>query len=146
MLAIAMLVLALAGCAPAGGQDATAGTAIAQPAPQAIPVGALEEQYGVRVNLIAVTAAGGLVDLRLKVVDAGKARQLVKDAASYPALVVLGSDAVLTAPEESRSQVLKLGNGEMIMSLFPNTRSAVKPGAKVAIQFGAMRLEPMVVK
>jgi len=135
---MAMLVLALAGCVPAGGRAATALTVI--------PAGELEEQYGVRVNLVAVTAAGGLVDVRLKVVDAEKARQLLKDAASYPALVVSGSDAVLTAPEESRTQELKLENGGLIMLLFPNTGNAVKPGANVAVLFGDIRLEPVVAK
>ena len=106
----------------------------------------LEAQYGLRVNLVAVTAAGGLVDVRLKVVDGEKAKQLLKDATSYPALMVSGSDAILAVPEESKAQELKLENGGMIMLLFPNTGNAVKPGAKVAIQFGAMRLEPMVVK
>jgi hypothetical protein len=106
----------------------------------------LEEKYGLRVNLVAVTAAGGLVDVRLKVTDAEKAKQLLKDAASYPALMVSGSDASLAVPKESRAQELKPENGGMIMLLFPNTRNAVKPGAEVAILFGDIRLEPVVAK
>ena len=106
----------------------------------------LEAQYGVHVNLVAVTAAGGLVDVRLKVVDAEKAKRLLKDATSYPALLVSGSDASLTVPVESRAQEQKLENGGMIMLLFPNTRNAVKPGAQVAVLFGDIRLEPVVVK
>jgi hypothetical protein len=106
----------------------------------------LEAQYGVHVNLVAVTAAGGLVDVRLKVVNAEKAKQLLKDAASYPALMVSGSNASLTVPLESRAQEQKLEDGGMIMLLFPNTRNAVKPGAQVAILFGDIRLEPVVVK
>ena len=31
---------------------------------------ALEQEYGLRVNLLALTAAGGMVDLRLKILDA----------------------------------------------------------------------------
>jgi ABC-type Na+ efflux pump permease subunit len=115
---------------------------------QAAPLSlsALEAQYGLRVSLIAVTAAGGLVDVRLKVVDAEKAKQLLKDAASYPALMVPSSDTVLTAPEESRAQELKLENGGMIMLLFPNTSNAMKPGANVTVLFGDIRLEPVVAK
>ena len=111
-----------------------------------LSLNALEAQYGLRVNQVAVTAAGGLVDVRLKVLDAEKAKQLLKDAASYPALMVAGSDAILTAPEESKAQELKLENGGMIMLLFPNTRNAVKPGANVAVLFGDIRLEPVVTK
>lgn len=111
-----------------------------------LSLSALEAQYGLRVNLIAVTAAGGLVDVRLKVVDAEKAKQLLKDAASYPGLVVSGSDAILTAPEESRAQGLKPASGELITLLFPNARNAVKPGTKVAITFGDIRLEPVVTR
>jgi hypothetical protein len=120
------------------------GRAPQQAAP--LSLSALEAQYGLRVSLVAVTAAGGLVDVRLKVVDAEKAKQLLKDAASYPALMVSGSGAILTAPEESRTQELKPANGEMILLLFPNARNAVKPGTKVAITFGDIRLEPAVAK
>ena len=111
-----------------------------------LSLSALEAQYGLRVNLVAVTAAGGLVDVRLKVVDAEKAKQLLKDAASYPVLTVAGSDIILTAPEESRAQGLKPASGELIMLLFPNARNAVKPGTKVAITFGDIQLEPVAAR
>jgi hypothetical protein len=120
------------------------GQALQEAAP--LSLNALEAQYGLRVNLVAVTAAGGLVDVRLKVVDAEKAKQLLKDAASYPALSVSGSDASLTVPEESRTQELKPENGGMLMLLFPNTGNAVKPGTNVAVLFGDIRLEPVVAK
>ena len=122
------------------------GAAVISPELTTISQSVLEEKYGLRVNLVAVTAAGGLVDVRLKVVDAEKAKQLLKDAASYPALMVSGSDGSLTVPVESRAQEQKLENGGMIMLLFPNTRNAVKPGAQVAVLFGDIRLEPVVVK
>src|SRR5690349_9478437 len=46
----------------------------------------LEAKYGLRVNLLAVTGAGGFVDVRLKMVDAEKARLLLADAKHFPAL------------------------------------------------------------
>ena len=48
---------------------------------------ALEEKYGLRVNLVAVTGAGGFVDLRLKIVDGEKAKLLLTDAKKFPSLM-----------------------------------------------------------
>ena len=39
-----------------------------------ISEGTLETQYGMHVSLVAVTGAGGFVDVRIKVVDGGKGK------------------------------------------------------------------------
>ena len=82
----------------------------------------LEERYGLRVNLIGVTAAGGLVDLRLKVLDAEKAKSLLKDAANFPKLTVTGSDVTLLAAEDSQAQAANLEDGRLLVILYPNRR------------------------
>jgi len=106
----------------------------------------LEEQYGLRVSLIAVTAAGGLVDLRLKILDAEKARHLLRGSTDFPALVVDGIAAVLTASGDSQAQDLKLEDGGNVFVLFPNTQNAVKAGTPVGIVFGRIWLEPIMAK
>jgi len=46
----------------------------------------LEEKYGLHVNLVAVTGAGGFVDLRLKMVDGDKAKLLLGDKKNFPTI------------------------------------------------------------
>jgi hypothetical protein len=107
----------------------------------------LAEQYGVRVNLIAVTAAGGLVDLRLKILDAEKASLLLQDSDDVPTLLVGDGDALLTAPEDSSGQLLNnlMDDGNIFLT-YPNLGNVVKPGMVISIQFGDVSLEPMPVK
>ena len=107
-------------------------------------VKALADQYGIRVNLIAVTAAGGLVDFRLKILDAEKARLLLQESSDVPALLVANGEAVLTAPEDSTGQLLNsLVDDGNIFLMYPNVGSAIKPGMPVTVQFGEIRLEPI---
>jgi hypothetical protein len=121
-------------------------SATAAPAINAIPTSVLEERYGLRVNLIAVTAAGGLVDVRLKVLDAEKAKALLKIPQNFPALKVGSSDVMLTASEDSRAQVDSLKDGGLIMILFPNRGSAVNSGSAVNLTFGDMQLESIAAR
>lgn len=118
-----------------------------KPAGELISAQTLAEQYGVRVNLIAVTAAGGLVDLRLKILDAEKASLLLQDSSDFPSLVVGGGKAMLTAPEDSSGQLLNslMDDGNLFLA-FPNVGGVVKPGMLVTVQFGEINLEPITVK
>ena len=60
----------------------------------------LEEKYGLRINLIAVTAAGGMLDLRLKILDGEKARLLLQDKNKFPSLLVSSGNIQLDASED----------------------------------------------
>jgi hypothetical protein len=111
-----------------------------------ISTSVLEQQYGLHVNLIAVTAAGGLVDVRLKVLDAQKAQALLDDPKNFPALKVADRDALLIASEDSRGQVPNLKDNGLIMILFPNTGSAAQSGSPVNVTFGDVQLEPIAAK
>jgi hypothetical protein len=102
---------------------------------------AFEARYGVRVSLIAVTAAGGMVDLRLKITDAEKAKFLLQDSKNFPALWV--NNITLTASKETRSQEIKLEDDGNLFILIPNAGNVVKSGASVTVLFGDMALEPI---
>ena len=106
----------------------------------------LEQKYGLHVNLIGVTAAGGMVDLRLKILDAEKARQLISDREHLPTLFIPDSNVILTASDDSQAQEIRLENNGNLFLLFPNTRNAVKPGSWITIQFDSLSLEPIIVK
>jgi len=120
--------------------------------PTALPQGAirisqstLEEKYGLRVNLVAVTAAGGFVDLRLKIVDGDKARLLLADEKNFP---VLFSEhgIILNAPEDTKSQKIEFITGGNLFILYPNPNNTIQRDGSVNILFGDIALESMVVK
>ena len=106
----------------------------------------LEEKYGLRVNLLAVTAAGGMVDLRLKFMDGEKAKTLLQDKKNFPALRVAGNPLTLSVDEETKSQEMKFDNNGGLFLLFSNSGNAVKPGSAVKVVFGDIELEPVVVR
>ena len=106
----------------------------------------LEETYGLRMNLIAVTAAGGMVDVRLHIVDAQKAKSLLQDKKNFPSLLVRGSNAVLNVSEEAKSQEIKFEEDGNVFLLFPNAGGAVKRGSSVTLLFGSTALEPIQVR
>ncbi len=112
----------------------------AQPLPT-LSQQALEQRYGLRVNLVAVTAAGGMVDLRLKFVDAQKVRLLLEDKANFPVLRVDGR--TLHPSAEDLARKLLFEDGADLFLLYPNAGGAVKPGMQVTLMFGGLILEPI---
>lgn len=134
---LVLLVLAVIGLASRNTAASPAPTVISQPT--------LETQYGLGVNLIAVTAAGGMVDLRLRIVDADKAKALLEDQANFPALRA-PNGLVLRAGEDIATQPIKFEDGANLFVLYPNTGSAVKAGDAVAIRFGDLQLEAIESK
>ena len=143
-----VLVVVLASVALVGLLACTALSrrAAVPPGTSLISQSTLEQQYGLHVNLLAVTAAGGMVDLRLKVLDAVKAKLLLQDSKANPALFVPGQGVTLTASEGSQAQEIALKNGGIILFLFPNVRNAIKPGDPVTVTFGDLALEPIPAK
>lgn len=112
---------------------------------QTMSASQLEETYGLAVRLVAVTAGGGMVDFRLKVLDAQKARTLLMDPEMAPRLVVEKSGLVLTAPP--LQEELRFEDGGVYFILFPNSGSALQPGDQVSVAFGEnLRLEPVVAQ
>lgn len=109
-----------------------------------ITASALEGQYGLRVNLVAVTGAGGFVDVRIKIVDGEKAKLLLADKNNFPA--ILANDSViLNAPDDTKSQSIIFDNNLDMFILYPNSSNIVKPGSYVRILFGDTILEPVDV-
>jgi hypothetical protein len=106
----------------------------------------LEQQYGIRVTLVAVTAAGGLVDVRYRIVDPVKAAQLVDEehGGIMPMVYVGNGDVMLMPDSHMRDQ--KLIADRMYFNLIPNTQNAVKRGSVVTIVFGDVALEPVLAQ
>lgn len=109
-----------------------------------ISTATLEARYGLKVTRIAVTGGGGLVELRFTVLDAEKAKLLLRDQQSTPRLVAEDSGHTLYAPQQSSWRNVRVQQGAQCFVLFPNVRTAVKSGTRVALAFGALRVEPVV--
>ena len=107
-----------------------------------ISQGTLEEKYGLRVNLVAVTAAGGFVDVRLKIVDGEKLKQLLTDKSNFPALYT-EQGVILNAPEDTKSQKIEFISGGNLFIMYPNSGNAVKLDSPVTILFGNIAVEPI---
>jgi hypothetical protein len=106
---------------------------------------ALETKYGLRVSLLAVTAAGGKVDLRLKIIDGAKARLLLEDSKNYPSLVA-ENGIVISIPADEKTENFDFKDNSYLFLLFPNSGGTIHPGAAVTLRFGDTSLEPIIVK
>jgi hypothetical protein len=153
------LSLTVAGCAtyetPRGtGADVVKPTTAAQPgAATALPVQtervvhtlpeptAMETQHGVQLAQVGLTAGGGLVDVRFKVLDAGKARVLLGNAANMP--VLIAGDSPPLMPPHHALKGARFGAGQVFFILYPNQRNAVRVGVNVTVAVGDVRLGPV---
>jgi hypothetical protein len=104
-----------------------------------------EEQSGLQITLVAVTAAGGMVDIRFKVMDVEKAKKILQDEKKLPVLTTEGSNVSLKPAPETLQDV-KLESGLIYYILYSNTGNLIKPGTPVSIVFGDLLLEPIIAK
>lgn len=100
----------------------------------------LEEEFGIRIRLVGVTAGGGLIDLRYRVVDLDKALPLLGTHETMPSLVDAKSGAELKAPETMMHHEGLKADRTYFMH-YPNSGNRIKPGAQVAVVMGDIRVE-----
>jgi hypothetical protein len=112
----------------------------------AIDAATLESRHGVRITQVAVTGGGGLVDLRFTILDPAKAGPLFLDHARPPRLLPEGTSAELEAPRHGAMRSVRMQKDAACFLLFPNARNAIRPGAKVSVAFGAVKVEPVVAR
>jgi hypothetical protein len=157
LLILAVVLLGaptLAACSTAGPtQPPTAAsamdTAAAIPTPIAtanlypalVSADELEQRFGVRLTLLAVTAANGLIDLRFRIVDAAKAAALF-DPETLPAIIARDGTVAIRPP--TPPDPVDLTDGQVYFFLYPNTAGAVKPGSQVILSFGDVGMEAQV--
>lgn len=157
-----LLLLALSGCASHEGIDARAATPASAPQvaaataqrsaePQGAPPAhvlpapsVLETQTGIQVTQVGLTAQGGLVDVRFRVLDATKVRALLGDPANVPTLIA-GDKPPLMAPHHALKGA-RFAKGQVFYILYPNVRGAVQAGAPVTVAMGPVRLGPVTAQ
>lgn len=102
----------------------------------------LAADYGLEVRLIGVTAAGGMIDLRLKIVDVEKAQQFLEMPAHLPRLIDVDSGQALMVSEGLDDEI-EWTEGGILFNFYPNDNGLIQPGSPVIIQFGDLHLEPI---
>lgn len=101
---------------------------------------AFAEQYGLQVRLIGVTGGGGMVDFRLKMIDAGKARQFLQDPDHLPIMLISENGRQILAAD-SMDEDIQWNNGGILFMMLPNSESLIQSGSPVIVKFGDTKLE-----
>ena len=112
------------------------------PGGQLLSQAAFEEQHGLQVRLIGVTGGGGLVDFRLKMTDAEKARQFLQDPDNLPILLV-AADGTQILAADSMDDDIQWDDGGILFMLLPNSEGLIQPESPVTVKFGDIHLEPI---
>jgi hypothetical protein len=103
----------------------------------------IERKFGVRFTFLAVTADGGMVELRYRVIDAGKAANFGHYTETSPRVVSEDSgksvDVTIMGLHNHRVEP-----GRMYYVLYRNTGGAIKSGRPVTIAVGDLELKHAV--
>lgn len=105
----------------------------------------IEERFGVRFTGIHIVGRSGLVDLRYRVLDVGKAKNFGHFTETSPMLVdeEHGSTVEVTIMGLHNHRVEA---GRSYYILYRNTGNALKPGDSVTLQIDDLRLEHIPVQ
>lgn len=107
----------------------------------------LEDQWGIELTALRMTAADRMVDFRYRVLDAEKAAPLFKRQ-TKPYLLHQESGKVLAVPNTAKVGSLRNSNmpkeGRIYWMFFGN-QGVVKAGDKVSVVIGDFRAEDLVI-
>lgn len=110
----------------------------------------LEDQWGIRIASLRVTAAGQMIDFRYRILDPEKAVPIV-DRKLKPQLIDQASHRALGVPVAPKVGALRQTSvkpiaGRIYFVLFGNPNQLVKPGSKVTVVIGNFRVENLIVE
>ena len=103
----------------------------------------IEEMFGVRFSLLAVTADGGMIELRYRVIDEGRAANFGHYSETAPMLIAEDTGQVVDVT------IMGLHNhrvepGRQYYVLYRNTGGVIESGRPVTIAIGDLELEHVV--
>lgn len=140
-LAIAALALLAVAVARPAAERATGSMSEVDPA----QVAAVHAAWGIRMTHVAVTGNGGLVDVRFQVIDPDKALG-IHDPEGLPILVDEASGYALMQPGvHADHEVREYRAGGTYYLLYQNNYGLLKPGNRVTILMGELKLEHVIV-
>lgn len=105
----------------------------------------IEERFGVRFTGVHLLARHGLVDLRYRVLDAGKAKNFGHYTETSPLIIAEDSGKTVEVTIMGlHNHRVEAGRGYYVM--YRNTADALDPGTLVTIQIGDLRMEHVQVQ
>jgi hypothetical protein len=114
-----------------------------QPVPRLVSAAGLAQRNGIRIRQLAVTGAGGLVDLRYQVLDPDKAGSV---HAAPPELVDERTGVVVDQLLMGHSHKGVLHAGQTYYLLFENPDDLVRRGSRVTVALGGLRVPHIRVR
>jgi hypothetical protein len=111
---------------------------------QARDIAAFEEETGIRILRVVLTAGGGMIDLQYQVVDPDKSL-IVHDDDNPPMLMEEKNRLVLATPFHDHS-FLELHTAVTYHELLTNGGGLLKRGSKVTLKVGDSYLEHLIVQ
>jgi hypothetical protein len=109
----------------------------------------LEQQWGIEITSVRLTAGDHMIDYRYRVLDSDKATDLFKRQIK-PYLIHQKTGKVLAVPETAKLGPLRNSNipqdGKIYWMFFGNAESLVKADDRVTIVIGEFRVEDLVVQ
>lgn len=105
---------------------------------------AFEEQTGIQILRVVMTAGGGMVDIQYQVLDPDKSL-IVHDDENPPTLVDEATDQIIATPFHDHS-FRELHTAVTYHELIMNGGGLLRRGSKVTLTVGESRLEHVVVQ
>lgn len=153
------LLLTVAGSLLLGAALLGTGCAPRQPQPGMETVAAgrgkpyidLEERFGMRPEILQLSAAGNMLDFRYRVTDPDKAKDILSDRHVRTYIIDQKSGTRLAVPNPPKVGPLRQTTREpqqdkIYFSIFANPGKMVEPGDKVTVVIGDFRAEDLVVQ
>jgi hypothetical protein len=106
---------------------------------------AIADAWGIRFASVAVTAAGGFVDVRFQVIDPEKALG-THDPEGLPTLIDASTGMVFDKGGSHAAHQDTMRAGGTYYLLYQNTGGRLKPGSRISIQIGDVRLDNVIVQ
>ena len=112
---------------------------------QAAVEAAIEDQYGIRITMLAMTAGGGVVDFRFQVVDPEKANFYMHGPFEELPVLFVEDSGTLIKPREHTHHV-NYEFGRTYYTIYRNPGGVVKAGSSITIILGDLRLTNVIVR
>ena len=129
---VALVIRNLLTTRASGGDASTVHSAVPQNA-------SMENALGVRFSRVAVVGDGGLITVSYVVLDSQKALEFQTDI-GHPPVLTSESRAGQTKRVSLMRQGHSLRDGQTYYLVYQDTRGAIRPGEKVTITKGSLRL------
>lgn len=105
----------------------------------------LESVYGAHIDMVALLAEGGLLELRFRVIDKDKAQVLFGNVEDMPKLAIQDSDVVLESGK-GMGHKFSLVDGGAYFLLYGNPGNVVHKGTVVSFVLNGYRIPDITVQ